>query len=262
MENHTRVRIGAVADIHGNFDALRRAMSRHPDVPAWLCVGDLASRAGAYPQPLAPLYWIKGNNENFDCVARWERGDRQPHNLYLIANGTAVQVGPLRVAGVGGTYAPTWFNTRAADLPHTPRDDKRRHFVREEVDACKRLHGIDVLMTHEAPRPFILIDEPATARDDRGGERGRTAAGSAPRGPNAKPRRRDAGKPAINELLATMKPRLHLCGHHHRFIESVRDGVRSVCIDRINRSYLLIDADTLAYEKLDNLGAAEPEKDG
>jgi hypothetical protein len=48
-----------------------------------------------------------------------------------------------------------------------------------------------------------------------------------------------------------MKPRLHLCGHHHRFSETVREGVPSVCIDRVNRSYLLIDADTLEYWKVD-----------
>ena len=41
-------------------------MSCHPDLPFWLCVGDLASRAGVYPEPPAPLYWIKGNNENFE----------------------------------------------------------------------------------------------------------------------------------------------------------------------------------------------------
>jgi Icc-related predicted phosphoesterase len=225
--------IGAVADIHGNFDALRRAMARHPDVPAWLCVGDLASRAGAYPDPIAPLYWIKGNNENFDRIAEWEAGVPQPRHLHFIANGTAMRVGPLYVAGLGGTFAPTWFDTAAADLPHTPKDDKRRHFVREEVERCRHLRGIDVLMTHEAPRPFVLVDDPSP---------GRTA------------RRRDAGKPAINGLLAALAPRLHLCGHHHRFTESVREGVRSVCIDRINRSYLLIDADTLTYEQLDNRG--------
>ena len=39
--------IGALADIHGNFDAMTRAMQRHTDVPLWLCVGDVASRAGA-----------------------------------------------------------------------------------------------------------------------------------------------------------------------------------------------------------------------
>jgi uncharacterized protein len=222
--------IGAVADIHGNFEALARAIARHPEVPVWICVGDLASRTGAYPETAKPLFWIKGNNEDFNRIAEWEAGAPQPPQLHYIRNGSAVMSGPLKVAGLGGTFAPTWFDTPAASLPHTPKDDKRRHFVREEAEACKRLRGVDILMTHEAARPFILVDEPA---------------------PGAKPRRRDAGKPAINDVLAAMQPRLHLCGHHHRFIETTREGVPSVCIDRINRSYLLIDTATLAYTKVD-----------
>jgi len=102
--------------------------------------------------------------------------------------------------------------------------------VREEADACRQLAGVDILMTHEAARPFILVDE-----------------GTGPR-----PRRRDAGKPAINDVLAVLAPRLHLCGHHHQFVETTREGVRSVCIDRINRSYLLIDTATLDYHKVEN----------
>jgi predicted phosphodiesterase len=90
--------IGAVADIHGNFEALTAAMDRHPDVPFWLCVGDVTSRTGAYPDPPKPLYWIKGNNENFDRIAAWEAGEAQPRNLHLIRNGTATTVDPLRVA--------------------------------------------------------------------------------------------------------------------------------------------------------------------
>ena len=221
--------IGAVADIHGNFDALSRAMARHADVRLWICVGDVASITGAYPQPAAPLYWIKGNNEQFDRIAEWERGAPQPANMHYIRNGTSTQVGPLTVAGLGGTYAPTWYETSAAALPAKPKDDKRRHFVREEVEACKRMTAVDILMTHEAPRPFIVVPEAA-----------RTPA-----------KRRDAGKPVINDLLATLKPRLHVCGHHHRFADAMREGVRSVCIDRINRSYLLIEAGTLAFEKID-----------
>ena len=46
----------------------------------------------------------------------------------------------------------------------TSRDDKRRHFVREEVIACKGLANIDLLLTHEAPRPFY----PAGRRIDAG----------------------------------------------------------------------------------------------
>ena len=222
--------LGAVADIHGNFDALTRAMERHPEVPLWICVGDVASRTGAYPDAPRPLYWIKGNNEDFDRIAEWEAGAPQPRHLHYIRNGTAVDVGPLRVAGLGGTFAPKWFDTPAPALPHTPKDDKRRHFVREEAEAAKRLQGVDILMTHEAARPFIVVDEP---------------------GAGTKPRRHDAGKPAINDVLAALRPRLHLCGHHHRFSETVREGVRSVCVDRVNRSYLLIDAATLQYRKVD-----------
>jgi len=223
--------IGAIADIHGNFDAMRRTLERHPDVLFWLCVGDVASRTGAYPEPPAPVYWIKGNNEDFDRIAAWDAGRDAVPNLHYIRNGTAVKVGPLMVAGLGGTYAPTWFDTPAAELPHHRKtDDKRRHFVREEVEACKQLRGIDVLMTHEAARPFVVVTEPREG---------------------VKPRRLDAGKPAINDVLASMRPRLHLCGHHHRFVETVREGVRSVCIDRINRSYLLIDVETLDYRKVD-----------
>jgi Icc-related predicted phosphoesterase len=224
------VLIGALADIHGNFDAMRRAMERHAEVPFWLCVGDVASRTGAYPEPPAPVYWIKGNNEDFNRIAAWEAGGDPVPNLHFIPNGTARKIGPLNVAGLGGTFAPTWFEAPAARLPHRASDDRRRHFVRDEVEACKRLRGVDILMTHEAARPFIVVDEPREG---------------------AKPRRRDAGKPAINDVIAAMKPRLHLCGHHHRFVETVREGVRSVCIDRINRSYLLIDADTLEYTKVD-----------
>ncbi|HVG69784.1 MAG TPA: metallophosphoesterase [Vicinamibacterales bacterium] len=229
--------VGAVADIHGNFDALTRAMDRHPDVPLWICVGDVASRTGTYPAPPRPLFWIKGNNEDFERIAAWEAGEAQPHNLHYIRNGTASDVGPLRVAGLGGTFAPTWFNAARSELPHgrrdaafEKRDDKRRHFVREEAEACKHLAAIDILMTHEAARPFIVVDEPS---------------------PGRKARRLDAGKPAINDVLAALKPRLHLCGHHHRFSETVREGVPSVCIDRVNRSYLLIDAGTLDYRRLD-----------
>ena len=223
--------IGALADVHGNFDAMSHAMERHPEVPFWLCVGDLASRTGAYPEPPVPLYWIKGNNEDFERIAAWTSGAPAPRNLHLIPNGTAIHAGPLRVAGLGGTFAPTWFDTPASQLPHTPRDDKRRHFVRAEAEACTRLGRVDILMTHEAARPFVVVTEP-------------------PR-PGGRVRRLDAGKPAINDVLAALKPRLHLCGHHHRFIESDREGVRSVCIDRVNRSYLLIDTASLAYRKVD-----------
>ena len=222
--------IGALGDVHGDFEHARRWIARHPEVPLWVCVGDIASDSGAYEGLGAPVYWIHGNNDNFDAIAS---GDL-PRDLRHIPNGAAVDVEPgggarLRIAGLGGTFAPTWYESRASDLPH-PRKasakasalaDKRRHFVREQVDACKQLRDVDLVLTHEAAKPF------------------RPFPGN--RGP-------DAGKPQVNEVLTAVRPRLHLFGHHHRFSEQQREGVPSIGLDLVSRSYLLIDADTLQYE--------------
>jgi uncharacterized protein len=225
-------------------------MRRHPEIPFWLCVGDLGDDAGVYEEVPAPLYWIKGNNENFDFVlarnerlrparaaggkssvaepasasergwgpASLENADTFP-NLRYIPNAVQVEIDGLHVAGVGGTFAPTWYDKPASELVKRGKDDKRRHFVREEVEKVKAMRGLDVLLTHEAPRPFRA-----------GGH--------------------DAGKTPINEMLASAKPRLHLFGHHHRFVEMKASGVRSVCLDLVSRSYLLINRQTLDYERM------------
>jgi predicted phosphohydrolase len=214
---------GALGDIHGDFDSARRIMERHPEVPFWLCVGDLPDAQGQYHPLPAPLHWIKGNNENFDLIAV----GAFPRNLHYLPNGQLTVIDALRVAGLGGTFAPTMYEVAAPDLPHpkkgtakaTELADRRRHFVREEVERLKQLDSIDVFLSHEAPVPFRV---------------GRVQAGKRP----------------INDVLASMKPRLHLFGHHHRFQESTIENVRSVCLDLVGASYLLIDRKTLDYRHL------------
>jgi len=228
--------IGALGDIHGEFDAVQQIMTRHADVPLWVQVGDVASNLGEYFAPVAPLYWIKGNNEDFDVIAGAMAGTVRETRLHYLPNGGPHVVGPWRVAALGGTFAPSWYNTPASALPPSrgrktsaaslklgkSRDDKRRHFVRDEVMACKALVQIDLFLTHEAPRPFY------------------------PQG-----RRIDAGKTVLNDVLAAMKPRLHLFGHHHEFTDSVRQNVRSIGLDVVTKSYLLIHAETFKTERLD-----------
>jgi predicted phosphodiesterase len=230
------MQIGALGDIHGEFETVQAIMERHADVPLWVQVGDVASNEGTYFLPVRPIFWIKGNNEDFDVVAAAAAGQPPAATLHYLPNGGPYQVGPWRVAALGGTFAPSWYQTSAAALPPSrgrrvagtsvklgkSRDDKRRHFVREEVIACKTMSGIDVFLTHEAPRPFY------------------------PAG-----RRIDAGKTVINEVLGAMRPRLHLFGHHHEFTDSVRQSVRSIGLDIVTRSYLLIDTLTFRCERLD-----------
>jgi len=92
---------GAVGDLHGDFDALDRVMARHPDVEFWVCPGDLADEDGTYPTPRAPLYWIKGNNEDFDFVAAQPAGRGTLPNLHFIPNGISVQARGFTLAGLG-----------------------------------------------------------------------------------------------------------------------------------------------------------------
>jgi hypothetical protein len=228
--------IGALGDIHGEFDTVRQIMARHADVQLWLQVGDIATNDGEYFSPPAPIYFIKGNNEDFDVIAKAIAGQPPAANLHYLRNGRLHQVGPWRVTALGGTFAPSWYHTPAASLPASrgrktsapslklgkSRDDKRRHFVKEEVLACKALKDIDVFLTHEAPRPFY------------------------PAG-----KRIDAGKTAINDVLTAMRPRLHLFGHHHEFTDSQRHGIRSIGLDMVTKSYLLIHAETFRCERLD-----------
>jgi hypothetical protein len=212
------MQIGALGDIHGAFDTVQVIMRRHAEVPLWVSVGDVASNDGDYFEPLAPLYFIKGNNEDFDVLAATLAGRPPAPTLHYLSNGGPHLVGPWRVAALGGTFAPSWYNTPASSLPPSrgrkapgaslklgkSRDDKRRHFVRDEVVSCKAATGIDVFLTHEAPRPFY-----------------------------------PAGR------------RIDLFGHHHEFTDSIRQSVRSIGLDVVTNSYLLIDVATLKTERLD-----------
>ncbi len=236
------MQIGALGDIHGEFETVDAIMTRHAEVPFWVQVGDVATNDGQYFTPIRPLYWIKGNNEDYDVIADSTAGRPPSRTLCYLQNGGPHQVGPWRVAALGGTFAPSWYNTSAGALPPSrgrrtanvavklgkSRDDKRRHFVREEVATCRALKNIDLFLTHEAPRPFY------------------------PAG-----RRIDAGKTAINEVLTAMRPRLHLFGHHHEFTDSMRQGVRSIGLDLVTKSYLLIDVETLQMRAPRHVGALD-----
>ncbi len=221
---------GVVGDIHGDFASLDRVQRRHPEVPFWLSVGDVADDAGRYPTPTARLYWIKGNNENFDFVAECEAG-RSTTNLTFVPNGVRMTIDGLVIAGLGGTLAPSWYERAAHELPPSRRadrrDDKRRHFVHEEVTRCEALRAIDVFLSHEAPRPYLVTPSATSSR------------------------RVDAGKTPINEILKAMGPRLHFFGHHHAFTDQVRQGVRSIGLDLVGRSYVLVDAATASCNRLE-----------
>ena len=130
--------VGAVADIHGNFEALTRG----DGTPSRRAALDLRRRRG---QPhgrisVAAARRCSGSRATTRTSSALPPGKpaRRSHpTSTTFATARPRTSGRLRVAGLGGTYAPKWFETRAADLPpgrrdapFEKRDDKRRHFVR------------------------------------------------------------------------------------------------------------------------------------
>ena len=211
--------------------------ARHPDVPLWLQVGDVASNDGEYFSPPAPLYWIKGNNEDFDVIAAAIGGHvRRRRRCTTCATAARIRSGrgasprsAARSRRAGTTRRPPRCRRRKGRKPDghvaEARQEPRRQapaFREGRSAGVQGADGIDVFLTHEAPRPFY------------------------PAG-----RRIDAGKTVLNDVLdgdaaaaASVRPSSRV----HRLV-SARDP-----LDRPrhrDQSYLLIHAETFRCERLD-----------
>ena len=176
---HRSMQIGALGDIHGAFDTVHDIMERHPDVPLWVWSATSPATTASLRAAAAPLYWIKGNNEDFDVIAG--AADLAGRDAALPAERRAAHSsgrGASRRSAARSRRAgitrrrPRCRHREDARRPATSlklgksRDDKRRHFVRDEVMACKALTNIDVFLTHEAPRPFYPAGRAHRRRQD------------------------------------------------------------------------------------------------
>jgi Icc-related predicted phosphoesterase len=201
-----------LGDAHADDPAKRRALLaayRESDADAALQSGDLLH----YDLPI-PTYFVGGNNENFDVIDALRAGDDPEgttvRNANLLAS-TAAAVEGLRVAGLTGNYAPTKYDESRAALD----GERRRHFVREDVERLKRVEDVDVLLTHEAPHGLIYYGY-------------------------------DAGCERVDELLDALDPDLCLVGHHERHAESEYGDTRVVSLAPTWERYYRLDPETLA----------------
>ncbi|UWG47356.1 Phosphohydrolase, Icc/MPP superfamily [Halanaeroarchaeum sp. HSR-CO] len=200
-----------LGDAHANDSARRRALFaaiRDADEEVLLQAGDLFY----YDLPVE-TYFIAGNNEDFDVIDALRYGRLESsavHNVTLIAS-EVVEVEGLRVAGLSGNYAPTQYEK--------PRDalyeQRRRHFVEEDVERAKELEDVDVFLAHEVPHGTPVHEEYAV------------------------------GCTAIDEILEALEPDLCLAGHHHQHTESTFGSTRVVTLAPAWESYYLLDPETL-----------------
>lgn len=205
--------IGFIGDVHCRFGAMFSTINLSLNVKRWFQVGDLGAKGEKYPDLPSNFSFIQGNHEDWDYIQ--ELKTKNAHTF--LQNGTRHTYlsteDVYSVIVLGGNYSAANYQKKTKSLC----GDRRRHFTEEDfnnaVAASKNLGTLNevvILMTHEAPTPFI-----------KGG--------------------RDIGIPKINELIKAVKPDIHFYGHHHMFNLSEVEGVPSVGLEYGHQSYVLYD---------------------
>jgi predicted phosphodiesterase len=186
-------------DVHGNFGHVReRALADKPE--AIVLLGDIEPQR-PFEQEIAPLLragidvrWIRGNHDT-DTSVNWEN---LSGGMDLNIDGRIVEIGGLRIAGLGGIFrGEIWYPDKASAGGTDPHFENYEAFcslqamqavgtnkpISAQIRAGKALKHLstifwdvyaalweqqaDILVTHEAPschpHGFTAIDELAQA---------------------------------------------------------------------------------------------------
>lgn len=165
--------------------------------------GDFASwltDSKAVPRPTS---FIKGNHEDFGWLEP-RRGQEVLPGLRYLGNGDVVDLGAIRVAGVGGCYAARIYDLPAARL----EGGQRAHFTRNELERLRGVRDVDVLLLHDAPAGIEIVHSRRSYVTDAAG---------------------------LRELVAEMRPRLCFFGHHHARVRTEVSGVPCIGLNYIGR---------------------------
>ena len=206
-----------LGDAHASNPERRRSLLaayRATDETVALQAGDLMY----YDLPVE-TYFIGGNNEDFDVIDALRHGlveNTDVQNVKLLASSAATVEG-VRIAGLTGNYAPSQYH-KSRDMLS---DERRRHFVREDVERAKQLEDVDVFLAHEVPHGTPVQED------------------------------YDVGCTYIDDILQTLEPDLCLAGHHHEHTESTFGETRVVTLDPVWESYYRLHPETLELTRYD-----------
>ena len=218
--------VGLLGDVHGNFDAVFHIINKNPNVGRWFQIGDLGGEDIKYPEFPSNFHFIQGNHENWDHIEKLKSGNspvfmKNGSLTWYKTSGYGYCIGVL-----GGNYSAKAYDTPTRKLS----GNRRRFFTSDDYDAlvlqdiqqrvCDKTLNIDILLTHEAPSPFIKSFG-------------------------------DIGIHVVTELIKRIKPTIHFFGHHHHYVMSNVGETVSIGLDRINRSYVLYDPESNMAEKVD-----------
>jgi hypothetical protein len=205
--------IGLLGDVHGEFDIVFDIIKNNPDVKRWFQVGDLGGELYNYPSFPTNFHFIQGNHENWEYINEL----KEIESPLFLPNGslTAYRNNSYSyfIGSLGGNYSPKQFYRKTEDLS----GNNRRFFTEEDYESLiinhgslDKMLGVDILLTHEAPSPFSKGN-------------------------------RDMGNPIITKLIEKVKPGIHFFGHHHIFKMLDVNGVVSISLDLVKRSFVTYD---------------------
>jgi lariat debranching enzyme len=240
--------IAGVGDIHGRFhrveewlDALEAARGRPVDLV--LAVGDVeafrmaddhrrkAAKRGM-PAEFAdyadgvrtmkrPLYFIGGNNEDFEALHDMPEGFSLAPNVHYLGRAGLKEVQGLRVGYLSGIHAPRFYEQPLKRPRSLDTAKQAGYFRASEVEKIQALRDVDLLLVHEWPRGL-----PQRAQEREVPPPGRALPSYW------------IGNPITRRLVETVHPRWVLCGHSHRAFavslghQGSRTPTRVVCLDQ------------------------------
>lgn len=204
-----------LGDAHASTPDRRRALFaayRASAAEVALQCGDLLY----YDLPV-PTYFVGGNNEDFDVIEALRNGrvrSQGVENAHLL-HSNVVEIAGRRVAGLTGNYAPSRFDRSRRDLG----GERRRHFVKEDVDMACELSDIDIFLAHEAPHGLPVTED------------------------------YDVGNEHIDRILKATEPELCLVGHHHEHAETTFGPTRVVSLAPTWEAYYELNPESLALSR-------------
>lgn len=243
----TRLVVG-IGDIHGRFHRVQEWIARLEEARGRVCdlvlaVGDVEAFAHAedhrrkaakrampaefadYAEGRArmqrPMYFIGGNNEDFEALHGLQAGGALVENVRYLGRAGVTELDGLRVGFLSGIMAPKHFDTPLVD-PKTQQTRKQAGYFRApEAAAMKNAKDVDILLVHEWPKGLLK----------------RRAPGEAPPRPLRAYRFPWIGNVISREVMEKVRPRWLMAGHSHvPFATSVAhpDGsiTRVACLDQ------------------------------
>ena len=196
--------VGDVEAFQSKDDHRRKAAKR--TMPA-----EFADYADGQRALHRPLYFIGGNNEDFQALHALPEGGDVAQGLYYLGRVGSRAFDGLNIAWLSGIYAPRHLETPLRE-PRTPTTQKQAGYFRApEVERLRQARDVQLLLVHEWPRGLF-----------------RRVAG--------RPIRPWMGNPLTRGLVDALHPSWLWCGHSHEALAATlenKDGqlTRVACLD-------------------------------